>query len=52
LELVKDKYANRPITFAWIDGICHHYLMPRVNIQEEILPQLVAYNPSKNQSII
>lgn len=47
-EQLRDKFANRPIQFVWIDAICHSYLMGRVNVQEDILPQLVAFNPSKN----
>lgn len=47
-EQLRDKYSNKPVQFVWVDAICHSYLMGRVNVQEDILPQLVAFSPSKN----
>ena len=47
-EQLRDKFSNRPVQFVWIDAICHSYLMGRVNVQEDILPQLVAFSASKN----
>ena len=33
-----EKFSERKIEFMWIDGLCHNYLLERVNLQEDYLP--------------
>ena len=48
LEKLVQEFADKPVTFFNLDGICHSYLLSMFNLAVDYMPQLVAYTPSKN----
>jgi hypothetical protein len=47
LEKLWEKFPGRSVSFLWVDGYCHNYLMQKVELGEDYIPQLMAYIPSK-----
>lgn len=43
----KDRYGTRPVSFGWIDGICHSELLISLGISDDEIPNLISYNPKK-----
>ena len=48
LEEVLNKNNNKPYSFGWINATCHDSLSNNFNINNESLPNLVVYVPSKD----
>ena len=47
VDELNEKFGTSRIGFSWIDGTCHAYLLKALDLQEDSLPQIVAYYPGK-----
>ncbi|EAS02957.1 hypothetical protein TTHERM_00494090 (macronuclear) [Tetrahymena thermophila SB210] len=46
-DQVKDKIGDRPVTFGWIDAVCHSEILAALEIYEDNLPNYILYNGSQ-----
>ena len=49
MEKVKDKFGQRPVTFAYIDASCHDELLVPFELSDDFLPNYIHYSNSKKQ---
>ena len=47
MEKVKDKFGQRPATFAYIDASCHDELLVPFEISDDFLPNYIQYSSTK-----
>lgn len=49
LKGVQSKFSNQGLKVILLDGGCHNYLLPDLNLQLESLPGLIIYNAKVNE---
>lgn len=47
LEQVKNKFGDRPVQFAWIDGTCQNTVLTSLQMSDYDLPNLIYYSDVK-----
>jgi hypothetical protein len=44
LNGVKDNLGNKPVSFGWIDAVCHSEILNKLDIYEDSIPNYIMYN--------
>jgi thioredoxin-like negative regulator of GroEL len=47
LKKVQQRFLTRPVSFMWVDAMCHTELVMQLDVSQDFLPTVVSYNPQK-----